>query len=59
VLFDLAGAVATRPELGDALGVDVEANDRRAVPAEGDGNRQPDIAKTDDGKLATVRHDDP
>ena len=54
--LDLARAVAAGFELGDARGVDVEADDRRALPAEGDGDRQPDIAETDDGKLSTVRH---
>jgi hypothetical protein len=29
------------------------------LSAECDGNRQPDISKTDDGELATVRHDLP
>lgn len=59
VRLDLARAIAAGLELGDARGVDVEGDDRCAVPAEGDGDRQPDIAETDDGKLSIVRHEHP
>ena len=59
VRLHLARAVAAGPELGNACGIDVEADDRRAPSAEGDGDRQPDISETDDGELATVRHDLP
>jgi hypothetical protein len=44
-------------ELGDAAGVDIEADDRCALPREGDGDRQTDIAEPDDGELSTVRHE--
>jgi hypothetical protein len=57
--LDLARAVAAGLELGNALGVEVEADHPRAQSAEGDSNRQPDISETDDGELATVRHDLP
>src|SRR5262249_23736375 len=57
--LDLARAVAAGLELGNACGVYVKADDRRALSAKGDGDRQPDISETDDGELATVRHDLP
>jgi len=57
--LDLARAVAAGLELGNARGVYVEADDRRAPSAEGDSDRQPDISETDNGELATVRHDLP
>jgi hypothetical protein len=41
-------------EFGDAAGIDVEADDRCALPREGDGDRQADIAKPDDRELSTV-----
>jgi hypothetical protein len=59
IRLDLTRAVAAGLELGNACGIDVEADDPRAPSAEGDGDRQPDISKTDDGELATVRHDLP
>lgn len=55
--FDLARAVAAGLELGDARGVDIEPDHRRALAAEGDGDWQPDISEADDGELSTVRHD--
>src|SRR6516165_8392088 len=57
--LDLARAVAAGLELGNAYGVYVEADDRRPPSAEGDSDRQPDISETDNGELATVRHDLP
>jgi len=55
--LDLTRAVATGLELRNARGVDIEADHAGALPAEGDGNGQPDIAETDDRELSTVRHD--
>jgi hypothetical protein len=57
--LDLARAVAAGLEFGNARGVYVETDDWRAPSAEGDGDRQPDISETDNGELATVRHDLP
>ena len=57
--LDLARAVAAGLELGNACAVYVEADDRRVPSAEGDSDRQPDISETDNGELATVRHDLP
>src|SRR5713226_1905771 len=57
--LDLARAVAAGLEFGNACGVYVEADDRRAPSAEGDSDRQPDISETDNSELATVRHDLP
>jgi hypothetical protein len=59
VRLDLAGAVPAGLELGYARGIDVEADHRRALPAEGDGDGEPDISEADDGELSTVRHDLP
>src|SRR5262249_60113843 len=56
IRFDLAGAITAGLEFGNASGVDVETDD---PCAEGDSDREPDISKTDDGELATVRHDLP
>ena len=53
----LAGAIMARPQLANAPLVDVEADHGRAPPCEGGGNRQTDIAKADDGKLSTMRHE--
>ena len=52
-------AVVAGLEFADACSVDIEADHRRALSAERDSDRQPDISKTDDGELATVRHDLP
>jgi hypothetical protein len=41
-------------EFGDAVGIDVEADDRRTLPGEGDGHRQTDIAEPDNGELSNV-----
>jgi hypothetical protein len=41
-------------ELDDAAGIDVEADDRGALPRKRDRNRQADIAKPDDGEFSTV-----
>jgi len=57
VKLDLACAIAACLEFGDARGIDVEADHPGALSAEGDSDGQPHISKTDDGKLATVRHD--
>ena len=56
---DLAGMIAAGRDLGNPGGIDIETDDRRALPSEGHGNRQPDISETDDGKPSTVRHDHP
>ena len=45
----LPGAVVAGLELGDALGLDVEA-DHRAVFAKFDGQGQADVAQADDGQ---------
>src|SRR5262245_21087848 len=55
--LDLAGAVAAGLEFGNPRGIDIEADDSRPFAAERHGDRQPDIPESDDGKLATVRHD--
>src|SRR6185295_17834123 len=47
-------AVATLLELGDARGLDVET-DRAEFLAELDGERQPDVAKTNDADLASAQ----
>src|SRR5262249_61772952 len=57
--LDLARAVAAGLELGNARGVYVEADDRRAPSAEGDGDRQPDISETDNGELSAARQHPP
>src|SRR5262249_46144263 len=49
--------VAAGLEFGNPPGIDIEADDSRPSAAERHGDRQPDISETDDGKLATVRHD--
>jgi len=54
--FDLAGTIASGLELGNARFIDVEANDRSAMPGKRGCDGQTYIAKTDDGKLSTVRH---
>src|SRR5262249_58354000 len=59
IRFDLTGAITAGLEFGNASGVDVEADDPCALSAEGDSDREPDISETDDGELATVRHDLP
>ena len=59
IRLDLACAVVAGLELGNARRIRVEADDPRAPSAEGDGDRQSDISETDDGELATVRHDLP
>ena len=59
VRLDLASTVMAGFEFGYARGVDVEADHRCALPAEGDGDREPDISEADDGELSTVRHDLP
>jgi hypothetical protein len=48
------GAIKAGLEFGDASGIDVETDDRRALPGEGNRDRQADIAKPDDGELSTV-----
>jgi hypothetical protein len=50
----LMGAIKAGLEFGDASGIDVETDDRRALPGEGNRDRQADIAKPDDGELSTV-----
>src|SRR5262245_6903668 len=59
VRLDLVSTVTAGFELGYARGVDVEADHRRALPAESDGDGEPDISEADDGELSTVRHDLP
>jgi hypothetical protein len=57
--IDLARTIAARLEFGYASGIDIEADYRRALPAESNGDRQSDEAKTDDSKFSTVSHDRP
>ena len=57
--LDLACAIVAGLEFANACGIDIEADHRRALSAERNSDRQPDISKTDDGELATVRHDLP
>jgi hypothetical protein len=57
VRLDLARAIAAGLEFGNPRGVNVEADHPSPAAAEGHGDRQPHISETDDGKLATVRHD--
>src|SRR5207245_2313958 len=59
IRLDLAGSIASGLQFGNACGVDIEADHRRTLSPERDGDRQPDISETDDGELATVRHDLP
>jgi hypothetical protein len=54
--LDLASAVKSRLELGDAAGIYVKASDRYAFPGEGHGDGQSDITKPDDRELSTMGH---
>src|SRR5262249_60493981 len=53
--LDLARAGAAGLELGNARGVYVEADDRRAPPAEGGGDRQPRLSETQNAETSTAR----
>src|SRR5262249_4160988 len=55
--LDLTRALAAGLEFGNPRGIDVETDHPNPFAAERHGDRQPDIPETDDGKLATVRHD--
>jgi hypothetical protein len=59
VRLDLARSIVAGLEFPNACGIDIEADHGCALSAERDSDRQPDISETDDGELATVRHDLP
>ncbi len=55
--IDLACAVMARAQFLDPPGVDIEADHRHTGPRKGDRDRKADIAKADDGDLASVCHE--
>ncbi len=52
----LAGTVDARGDIGDARGIDIEADDACARARKTHRHRQADIAEADDGNLTRMRH---
>jgi hypothetical protein len=53
-IVDLAGAVPTCAQLIDAFGIDVETDHRHARTRKRDGDRQPDVAQTNNGDFSLM-----
>ncbi len=56
---DLARTIAAGSQFRYTSSIDIEADDRRALPAESNGDRQSDIAKTDDSKFSPIPNNRP